>query len=127
MYWAALTAELAAAAAGQPPAVTLNDVIIRDVLGYGFVGIVALVLAWLLYKGKFVTKERSDEMVTAARHDLLRENERLIGEKQRAEEQRDEALAIATDKLVPLLTSFVATSQSLIPLLQELVRRGDPR
>jgi hypothetical protein len=96
-----------------------------QLLGYGVLGIAVIVLAWVVYQGSFVTEKAAAERVTAARADLLAENERLRTEKQKAEDQRDAALKVAQEQLVPLLTSFVATSQSLIPLLQELVRNRE--
>ena len=53
------------------------------------------------------------------------ERDRLILEKQKAEDQRDAALSIAQDQLVPLLTTFVSTTETLIPLLQAIVRDGN--
>lgn len=97
----------------------------QTVLGYGVVGAVALVLAWIVYKGKFTPQERVDELVAASRADLLRELESVRADLLKTQEQRDSAMRMATDQLVPLLTSFVATSQSLIPLLQELVRNRE--
>lgn len=89
------------------PASQAGSDIITYVLGFGPLGIgVILFVARVI-----VPKSAVDD----ARKDLLKENERLI-------EERDEALKSA-QALVPLLTSFVATSQSLIPLLQELVRK----
>ncbi len=55
---------------------------------------------------------------------LIAERDRLITEKAKAEEQRDAAIAIAQEKLIPLLTTFVTTTETLIPLLQEIVREG---
>jgi hypothetical protein len=52
---------------------------------------------------------------------------RVLEDKRRAEEQRDEALRITHDEVVPILKSFVDTTTALIPLLQELVRRGRSR
>ena len=93
--------------------------IVSYILGYGVLGVVAVAMAfrYLVPKGG----------VEAARADLLRELERVRAEKTHAEEQRDEALKIATEQIVPLLTSLTATSSALLPLLQELVRfREDP-
>ena len=56
---------------------------------------------------------------------LIAERDRLILEKQKAEDQRDAALSIAQDQLVPLLTTFVSTTETLIPLLQAIVRDGN--
>jgi hypothetical protein len=83
------------------------------VLGFGPLGIgVVLYTMRVIVPGKAI-----DEAREQARADLLKENDRLIAE-------RDAAVQAAHD-LVPLLTSFVATSQSLIPLLQDLVRKGE--
>lgn len=95
------------------------------ILGYGPIGVVALVLAWVLYKGLFVLAKTADrekaEAVALARADLLRENERLLARAEKAEGQRDEAMRIAQDKLVPLATSFTVTMGALMPILQEQV------
>lgn len=98
---------------------------VSQVLGYGILGVAVIVLGWVLYKGSFIPQQRADALITAGRADLLAENERLRADKQKAEDQRDAALKVAQEQLVPLLTSFVATSQSLIPLLQELVRNRE--
>lgn len=95
------------------------------ILGYGPVGAVALVLAWVLYRGLFVLARTADkaraEAVGLARADLLRENERLLARAEKAEEQRDEAMRFAQDRLAPLATSFTVTMSALLPLLQEQV------
>jgi len=68
--------------------------------------------------------------VLAARADLVAENIRLIAEKQADEEQRDEALKLARDQVVPLLTTFNASVASRLPILQDVVRQqeeGGPR
>jgi hypothetical protein len=87
--------------------------IVTYILGYGVLGVAAVLFVLRI----IVPAKAVDEARTQARADLLKENERLIAE-------RDSALQAAHD-LVPLLTSFVATSQSLIPLLQDLVRRRE--
>lgn len=87
--------------------------IVTYILGFGPLGVgVVLYTLRVIVPGKAVEEARQQ-----ARADLLKENERLIAE-------RDEALKAAA-ALVPLLTSFVATSQSLIPLLQDLVRKRE--
>jgi hypothetical protein len=89
---------------------------IAPYLNYGVLGLVvlSLIMGWVWAK-------------PAVEH-ILSERDRLAAEKLRAEEQRDAAINIAQEKIVPLLTSFVATTQTLIPLLQELLReRGDDR
>jgi hypothetical protein len=97
----------------------------QTILGYGVLGVLALALAWITWKGSFVPQRRVDDLLAAARADLLRELESVHVELGKTQEQRDAAMKMATEQLVPLLTSFVATSQSLIPLLQELVRNRE--
>jgi hypothetical protein len=94
-------------------------------LGFGPLGIGCLALSWVLYRGLLLPKSAVGEAVTAGRADLLRELDRTLADKLRAEEQRDAALKIAQEQLVPMLVSFTATAQSLIPLLQALVAGGE--
>jgi hypothetical protein len=106
--------------------------VVGYVLGYGPLGIIALALAWLLFKGwRLAGPNRDAELRESLREDLrsdlLRENQRLLEEKNRAEEQRDEALKVARDQVVPILTTFNATMAALLPLLQELVRNRENR
>lgn len=97
--------------------------IVSYVLGYGLAGLIALAFAFRFIVPASVLKEAREN----ARADLKAELERVIAEKQAAEEQRDEALRLAQTQLVPTLISFTAASQSLIPLLQELVNRREDR
>jgi hypothetical protein len=99
--------------------------VVTYILGFGPLGIgVVLYTLGIIVPGKAADKAAAAARETA-RADLVRENERLLEEKHRIEEERNAALNVAQEQLVPLLTSFVATSQSLIPLLQELVRRRE--
>jgi hypothetical protein len=59
--------------------------------------------------------------------DLKAQLERVIAEKDGIAEQRDEAVQLAQEKLVPMLGSFTATTTSLIPLLQDLLRGREAR
>lgn len=100
--------------------------IVTYLLSFGPLGVGAV----LFGLGYIVPKPVKDSAVAAARSDLVAENARLIVEKDHIAEQRDEALKLASDQLVPMLVSFTAATQSLLPLLQELVRnreRGDAR
>ena len=118
--WSAAWAGLTSATAGSGG--SLADEI-TPYLNYGVLGL--LVLA--IFFGWVWAKPAVDRIIAerdAAVERLIAERDRLIQERARAEQQRDAALAIAQDKIVPLLTSFVSTSQTLIPLLQELVREG---
>lgn len=94
---------------------------IAPYLNYGVLGLLVLAIffGWVWARPSvdrvLATKDETIER-------LLAERDRLIEEKRRAEEQRDAALAIAQDKIVPLLGSFVSATSTLIPLLQETVR-----
>lgn len=87
--------------------------IITYILGYGVLGV-----ATVLFVFRVIVPAKA---IDTARADLVKENERLIAEKTRAEEQRDAALQIAQTQIVPLLASFTATTTALLPLLQDLV------
>ena len=112
-------------AEGPNPSTDPVAAAVSQVLGFGILGVAVIILGWVLYRGSFVPEKRVDAMIAAGRADLLREIEAVRQEKRKAEEQRDAALKVAQEHLVPLLTSFVATSQSLLPLLQELVRNRE--
>lgn len=90
---------------------------ISYILSFGPLG-VGIVLFGL---GYIVPKTVMASAVASSRADLVAENARLIEEKHEAEQQRDAALKIAQEQVVPLLTSFVGTTSALLPLLQELV------
>jgi hypothetical protein len=58
--------------------------------------------------------------------EIKRERDQAIARAERAEEQRDDALRLTTDRTVPLLEHFVGATNTLIPILQGLVRYGAP-
>jgi hypothetical protein len=93
-------------------------------LNYGTLGLLVLAIffGWVWAKPS-VDRVLSTKDEAIAR--LVAERDRLITEKLRAEEQRDAALGIAQDRIVPLLTTFVSTTQTLIPLLQQIIRESD--
>lgn len=99
---------------------------ITPLLNYGVLGLLVLAIffGWVWARPS-VDRVVEEKDASIAR--LTAERDRLIEERKRAEDQRDAALSIAQDKIVPLLTSFVSTSQTLIPLLQEIVREGNVR
>jgi hypothetical protein len=97
--------------------------IVTYILGYGVVGVGAVLFAL----GYIVPKPVKDSAVAAARADVVAENERLRTALARAEEQRDDALRVARDTVVPLLTTFNATVASLLPILQDVVREQEDR
>ena len=125
MLWLPLLADSVTAIAGGASSITpigaATSSITDYIIGFGPLGIMALAFGWVLYKGLLVPAARADAEREKARTDLLEENKRLIAEKTRAEEQRDAALHIAQDQLVPLLINFTSATQSLLPLLQQLV------
>lgn len=108
---------------GVTPLSSVTGDAISYLLSFGPLGI-GVVLFGL---GYIVPKAAMTSAIMAARVDLLEENERLRTEKAHAEEQRDEALQFAQTQLVPLLTSFTATTAALLPLLQEAVRAREDR
>jgi hypothetical protein len=101
------------ASAVTPVGAATGD-IVTYILGYGVLGIVALAFAF-----RYIVPRSA---ISDGRQDLLREIEQLRQEKEHAEQQRDEAMRIAQTQIVPLLTTSTASFQSLIPLLQDLVR-----
>lgn len=119
MPWLALA--LSQVPSPATPVDAATGSIVTYILNFGVLGVAAVALAfgWLVPKST-VTRARAE-----ARADLEKENARLIAEKEKAEEQRDEALRVAQTELVPLLSSFTATTGALIPLLQEVVRNQE--
>lgn len=103
---------------------------------FGVLGLVlvAIFFGWIWARPAVdALRSGKDEAIA----NLIAERDRLIGERDDAEAQRDAAIAIAQEKLVPLLTTFTATIQTftpllqdvvhLVPLLQQLVRESDDR
>lgn len=138
MQWVSYLA-YAQSLAFDPPATPIDSAtasVTGYVLGFGPLGIIALALAWVLFKNwRLISPAREAAIRAEARADLLAERDRLLAEKREAEEQRDNALTVARDQLAPLLSNFVATTSALVPLLQEIVlsretpgrrRRGGP-
>ncbi len=116
---------------GPGSSVTPLDSAATSVLGYLFsfgpIGIGLVALAWLLFKGWRLIPRGWEEKIRASareegRADLLSELDRTITRAGRAEEQRDEALKIAREQLVPALTEFTNITGALIPLLQAAIR-----
>jgi hypothetical protein len=91
--------------------------IVTYILGFGPLGVGVVLFAL----GYIVPKATMSDAVNRSRNDLIEENKRLIEEKRKAEEQRDAALKIAQEQIVPLLTTFVSTTSTLLPLLQDVV------
>ena len=90
------------------------------VLGYGPVGVIALALAWLLFRGWRLLPPGEQASIRGearaeARTDLVAERERLLAEKQAAEEQRDDALRFTRDNVTPLLLQLRGVNQCAHP------------
>jgi hypothetical protein len=119
LVWAAAWAGVTAAS-GSDPGLSAE---IAQFLNYGVLGLLVLAIffGWVWARPS-VDRVVQEKDASIAR--LEAERDRLLEDRARAEQQRDAALSIAQDKIVPLLTSFVSTSQTLIPLLQEIVREG---
>jgi hypothetical protein len=120
---------LAAALSPGPTSVTPVDSAANSIVGYitgfGCLGIVALALAFGWLKPGRISERDREKDRAEARADLEKALERALAEKRQAEDQRDEELRMARDQIVPLLSSFTATTTALIPLLQELVRHQE--
>lgn len=116
--WSAAWAGISAAA--NDPGVSAE---LTPFLNLGVLGLLtlAIFMGWV-WARPAVEKVVAEKDASIGR--LEAERDRLIAEKTKAEEQRDAAISIAQDKIVPLLTTFVGTTQTLIPLLQEIVREG---
>jgi hypothetical protein len=118
--------------ASVTPVDAATSSVVGYVLGYGPLGVIALALAYLFFKGWRLMSPARETVITGegraqARADLEKELDRVLAEKRQAEEQRDEAVKMAQTQLVPLLVQFTATTTALIPLLQELVRNQERR
>lgn len=82
-------------------------------LNYGVLGVVVLgiFLGWIWPK--------------PAVEKIIQERDRLIEQVNKLETERDAAVKIAQDQIIPLLTTFVQTTNILIPLLQDMVRETE--
>jgi hypothetical protein len=119
LLWSAVGGVLHTAAV--TPVDSATGSLVSYVLNFGILGIVAVAFAFRF----IVPRSAVVDAEARARADLIKEQERILAEKSRAEEQRDEALRIANTQLVPLLISFNGTVSALLPVLQEVVRRHD--
>lgn len=123
---------LATAAASISPIDSASESVVGYLLSYGPLGIIAVAIAYLLFRGYRLVPPGFESTVrdaarADARADLIGERDRVITEKQQAEDQRDEALTVARDQMAPLLSSFVATTGALVPILQEIIRESPAR
>lgn len=114
------------------PLDSATDSLIGEICSYGLLGILTLALCFLFYRGwRLVPPDFESRIRDAARMDaradLIAERDRVLTEKQAAEDQRDEALTVARDQVAPLLASFVATTSALVPILQEIIRNSPRR
>jgi hypothetical protein len=133
--WLPLAAHGLAAALTQGPGTSItpldstSESITGYVLSFGLPGVIVVVLAYLLFRGYRLVSPGFEASIrdaarADARADLIAERDRIITEKQSAEDQRDEALQVARDQLLPLLVNFTAATQALLPILQGQVAQG---
>ncbi len=123
MLWLAITGP---GTTSITPVDGLSDSVTGYLFGFGPLGIGFVALAWLLYRDwRLVSPHKAAAIREDGRGDLIAERDRLIAEKHTAEQQRDEALKVASD-LAPLLSTFIASTGALIPILQGIIagRRG---
>lgn len=129
MLWSFIAA---AASSEVTPVDSAVSSITGYILSYGVLGIAALAMGWLWFKGWRLVSPKAEEAAkaaeaaarTAARADLIAERDRLLADKREIERERDEALRVARDQLIPLLVNFTSATQSLLPLLQALIRQA---
>jgi hypothetical protein len=110
--------------------------IVTYLLGWGPLGIALVAVTWALIKGyRLVGPDAAIAMREEGRADLIAERDRiitdrtaerdrLVAEKREAERERDDALRVTRDQLIPLLINFTAATQSLLPILQGLASQG---
>ena len=124
MLWLAVTGP---GTTSVSPIDAATSSILGYVLSFGPLGLIVVVFGWLLWKGyRLVSPEREAAIRAQGRSDLVAERDRLIDEKHNAELQRDEALKVASD-LAPLLSTFIASTGALIPILQGIIADGRRR
>ena len=102
-YWVQAAAETTTALSSGEILQTILSAVNLGVLGIVF---------WLFVRGQLHSSEEMDH-----------EREARL----KAEEQRDDALKVAREQLVPALVAFNATMAALVPLLQEMVRGQEDR
>lgn len=141
MLWLALPGVPGLPLLAQGAADTVSSVdgaagsIVTYLLGWGPLGIFLVALGWLLFKGwRLVSPEAAQAIREEGRADLVAERDRVITEKtserdrltadkREAERERDEAIRLRDETLrmlLPLMTNFTSSTQSLAPVLQNL-------
>lgn len=118
-------------AASVTPLGSFTGDLVSYILSYGPMGIGVLVAGFLLYRGWVVwsparqAQERAtcradlEQQIAGLKADL----DRVRAERDKNGAERDDALRMARDQLVPLLLNFTAATNSLLPILQDLTRR----
>jgi hypothetical protein len=108
--------------------------VLSIVVGSLNLGLAGIVIYWF-FSGKLHSDDEMDRVTTAHSSEMDRvvtahavvverltaENQRLINEKARVEDQRDDALKLAQSQ-VPILQNFTAVTSNLLPILTELTR-----
>lgn len=78
-------------------------------------GVMGLLIIGLI-TGVFYTKNHITE--------VRAERDRMIDERNRADDQRDAMAETFQTQLLPVLTKFLTTTEALLPLLQRMVERS---
>lgn len=126
----------AVAAAVSPLDAAQGD-IVSYVLGFGPLGVIALALGWVLYRGTFTRTSAHDAEVRQLREDHAAETARreaahateiaaLRADRQKSDDARDAAVKMITDTMFPLVSAFNTSIGSLMPILQRLVSQPPP-
>lgn len=108
------------------------------ILGYGPLGVAAVLLAIAMVRGTFTRSSeaerrlaeqqaRSDQLAGQIRADWAAERDRLTQRAEKAERLHEDALRAMTDQFIPLMTGFEAATRALIPILQGQVREQQIR
>lgn len=134
MSLAAASLHQVAAAVDAGTASESVTTVLSIVVGSLNLGLAGVVIYWF-FSGRLHSDDEMDRITAAHSSEMDRvvtahavvverltaENQRLINEKGRAEEQRDDALKLAQSQ-VPIMQNFTAIAGNLLPILQELTR-----
>lgn len=113
------------------------DPALDPLLSYGPLGVIFVAcfvafIGGMIYSKKQVDGMRVDwaETLKLIREDSASREALLREDLKRVEKQREAAMDVIQDKMLPLLGSFTATTQALLPLLQAAIpvlERSDER
>lgn len=101
-----------------------DQALINTILGSAGAGTAIMVVLFLL--GLVNTKHAMDE-VKSERDRANARAEKAEARAEQIEEQLNSALKFTAERTAPMLESFVSATNTLIPILQGVVRYGLPR